>query len=82
MKRGVAVITLTAKVYRGRVISTYTSRIGFCGEFNNQILSEMAKELKKVYEEQHRTGFKNADKVTFHATTKRMECDLLLNGGK
>lgn len=82
LTRGVVVITLTAKVYSGKVITTYSSRIGFCGEFNKQILSEMAKMLKKAYEEQHRPGFKNADKVTFHTSVKTMECDVLLNGGR
>lgn len=29
LTRGVVVITLTAKVYRGKVITTYSSKIGF-----------------------------------------------------
>lgn len=79
---GVAVITLTAKVYEGRTTTTYSTRIGFCGEFNKQILQEIAKHLKKDYENQSRTEFKNADKITCRATIKTTGCDLLLNGGK
>ena len=82
LTRGVAVITLTAKVYEGKVITTYRSRIGFCGEFNEQILSEMKKEFKKICEKQHKSESPNADKITCSATVKTMECDVLLNGGK
>lgn len=82
LTRGVVVITLTAKVYKGTVITTYSSRIGFCGEYNKQILSEIANHFKELYKEQHDSGFGNADKVTYHATVKTMECDVLLNGGK
>ena len=82
MTRGVAVVTLTAKVYEGKVITTYRSRIGFCGEFNGQILSEMKKKFKELYEEQHKSEFKKADKITCSATAKTMECDTLLNGGE
>ena len=82
MTRGVAVITLTAKVYEGKIITIYRSRIGFCGEFNEQILSEMKKEFKELYEEQHKSEFKKADKITCSVTVKKMECDVLLNGGK
>lgn len=77
--RGVAVITLTAKVYEGKVITTYRSRIGFCGEFNEQILSEMKKKSKELYEKQYKSEFKKADKITCSATVKTMECDVLLN---
>lgn len=82
MIRGVAVITLTAKVYEGRVISTHRSRIGFCGEFNGQILSEIKKKFKELYKEQHKSVFKKANKITYSATVKTMECDMLLNGGE
>ncbi len=79
---GVAVITLTAKVYEGRVITTYGTRIGLCGKFNKQILSEIAKHFKEMYEKQNRAEHKNADKITCRAMIKTMECDVLLNGGE
>lgn len=82
LTRGVAVVTLTARVYEGKVITTYRSRIGFCGEFNGQILSEMKEKFKKLYEEHHKTEFRKADKITCSATVKTMECDVLLSGGK
>ena len=82
LKRGVVVITLTATVYEGRIRTTYRQRIGFCGEFNKQILSTMAKEFKKTYVELMKSQFKNADKITCRTMVKTMECDLLLNGGK
>lgn len=82
LTRGVVVITLTAKVYKGKVITTYSSKIGFCGEFNKPILSEMAKKFKEMYKEQCESESKNADKVTFHTSVKTMECDVLLNGGR
>lgn len=78
----VAVITLTAKVYKGKVVTTYRSRIGFCGEFNEQILSEMKKKFKELYEEQTKSKYKNADKITCSTTVKTTECDMLLDGGK
>lgn len=80
LTRGVAVIALTAKVYEGKVVTTYRSRIGFCGEFNGQILSEIKKKFKELYKEQHKSVFKKADKITCSATVKTMECDTLLNG--
>lgn len=79
---GVAVITLTSKIYKGSSILTFRSRIGFCGEFNEQILSEMKNKFKELYKEQHKSEFKGADKITCSATVKAMECDMLLNGGK
>ena len=82
LTRGVAVIILTSKIYKGRAITTYRSRIGFCGEFNKRALSEMKKKFKELYEEQHKSEFPNADKITCSATVKTMECDVLLNGGK
>lgn len=82
LTRGVAVVTLTAKVYEGKTITTYGTRIGFCGEFNKQILSEIAKHFKEMYEKQNRAEYKNADKITCRATIKTMECDVLLNGGE
>ena len=63
---GVAVITLTAKVYEGRVITTYGTR----------------KHFKEMYEKQNRAEHKNADKITCRAMIKTMECDVLLNGGE
>lgn len=78
----VVVITLIAKVYKGKVVTTYRSRIGFGGELDKQILSEMKKKFKELYEEQHKSEFKKADKITCSATVKTMECDMLLNGGE
>ena len=82
MTRGVAVITLTAKVYEGKFVSTYRSRIGFCGEFNEQILSEIKKKSKELHEGQCKSECKNADKITCSATVKIIECDVFFNGGK
>lgn len=52
MKSGVVVITLTATVYKGRIRETYSSRIGFCGQFNTKILSELGKHFKEIYYKQ------------------------------
>ena len=49
METGVVVITLTATVYRGIIRETHSSRIGFCGEYNKEILSKMGDEFKKIY---------------------------------
>ena len=35
---GVVVMTLTATVYRGNIREIQSSRIGFCGEYNKEIL--------------------------------------------
>ena len=73
---------MVVKVYKGKCITSYGTRIGFCGEFNKQILSELTKHFKELYEEQSRDEYKNADKITCRAAVKTMECDVLLNGGK
>lgn len=80
--RGVAVITLVAKVYEGKCITSYGTRLGFCGIFNEQILSELTRHFKKLYEVQAKADYKNADKITCRARIKVMECDTLLNGGE
>ena len=71
---------MAVKVYEGKCITSYGTRIGFCGEFNKQILSELTTCFKELYEEQSRAQYKNADKITCRATVKTMECDTLLNG--
>ena len=80
MTRVVVVIILTAKVYEGKVISTYVSRIGFCGVFNELTLLKIKKKFKELYEEQNKSEFKTADKITCSAKVKTVECDMLLNG--
>lgn len=82
LTRGVAVVTLVAKVYEGKCITSYGTRIGFCGTFNKQILSELTRHFKKLYEVQIKAYYKNADKITCRATIKTMECDMFLNGGE
>lgn len=76
------VITLIAKVYKGKVLTTHLSRIGFCGEFNKRILTEIKKKFKEVYEEQYKSVYQNADKIICSATVKTTECDIILNGGE
>lgn len=39
METGVVVMKLTATVYRGTIREIQSSRIGFCGEYNKEILS-------------------------------------------
>lgn len=82
LTRGVVVITLIAKVYKGKVLTTHLSRIGFCGEFNKRILTEIKKKFKEVYEEQYKSVYQNADKIICSATVKTTECDIILNGGE
>ena len=82
LTRGVVVITLTTKVYKGKVVATYHLRIGFCGEFNKRILTGIKKKFKEVYEEQYKSEHKNADKIICSATVKTTECDMILNGGE
>ena len=47
METGVVVMKLTATVYRGTIREIQSSRIGFCGEYNKEILSKMGDELKR-----------------------------------
>lgn len=49
METGVVVMTLTATVYRGNIREIQSSRIGFCGEYNKEILSKMGAEFKKIF---------------------------------
>ncbi len=47
METGVVVMKLTATVYRGTIREIQSSRIGFCGEYNKEILSKMGNEFKR-----------------------------------
>ncbi len=84
METGVVVMTLTATVYRGVIRETHSSRIGFCGEYNKDILSKMGDEFKKIYAEQIEAEYKKKsvkpDKIVYRVRTKSMECEMILNG--
>lgn len=84
MESGVVVITLTATVYMGEIRETHSSRIGFCGEYNKVILSEMSKEFKKIYAEQIESEYRNKsfkpDKVAYRVSVKSTKCEMILNG--
>ena len=84
METGVVVITLTATVYRGNIREIQSSRIGFCGEYNKEILSKMGNELKKVFAEQIKAEYKRKsvkpDKIVYRVRTKSTECEVILNG--
>lgn len=84
LKQGVVVITLTATVYIGKIRKTYTSRIGFCGQYNKTILSKIGKEFKELYAEQIETEYKDVpvrpNKYVYRVSTKSIECETLLNG--
>lgn len=58
METGVVVITLTATVYRGIIRETHSSRIGFCGEYNKEILSKMGDEFKRYMPDKSRLNTK------------------------
>ena len=84
LTQGVVVIALTATVYIGKVRRTYTSRIGFCGEYNKAILSKMGKEFKELYSKQIEDQYKDVpvkpNKFVYRVSTKSTECEMLLNG--
>ena len=81
---GVVVITLTAMVYRGIIRETHSSRIGFCGEYNKEILSKMGAEFKKIFAGQIEAEYKakslKTDKIIYRVSTKSTECEIILNG--
>ena len=84
METGVVVITLTAMVYRGIIRETHSSRIGFCGKYNKEILSKMGDEFKKIYAGQIEAEYKGKsvkpDKIIYRVSTKSTECEMILNG--
>ena len=84
LKQGVVVMTLTATVYVGMVRRTYTSRIGFCGQYNKAILSKMGKEFKELYAAQLENEYKDVPikptRYVCRISTKSTECEMLLNG--
>lgn len=84
MKTGVIVMTLTATIYRGNCREIYTSRIGFCGEYNKKILTEIGCELKKKYSEQIEVESKiksvKIDRIVCRVNTRSTECEVILNG--
>lgn len=81
---GVVVITLTATVYRGKIREIHSSRIGFCGEYNKEILSKMGAEFKKIFSGQIEAEYKGKsmkpDKIICRVSTKSTECEVILNG--
>lgn len=84
LKQGVVVITLTAAVYIAKVRKIYTSRIGFCGQYNKEILSKIGKDFKKIYAEQIEAEYKDVpvrpNRYVYRVSTKSTECETLLNG--
>lgn len=84
LKQGVVVITLTSTVYVGKVRRTYTSRIGFCGQYNKAILSKIGTEFKEIYAKQFENEYKDVpvrpSKFVYRVSTKSTECEMLLNG--
>lgn len=84
METGVVVMTLTATVVRGVVRETFSSRIGFCGEYNKEILSKMGDEFKKLYATQIEAEYKSKsvkpDKIVYRVSFKSTECEMILNG--
>ena len=84
METGVVVITLTTTVYRGNIRKIQSSRVGFCGEYNKEILSKMGNELKKAFVEQIKAEYKRKsvkpDKIVCRVRTKSTECEVILNG--
>lgn len=84
MKSGVVVMTLTATVYVGKERRTYSSRIGFCGQYNKVTLSKMGEEFKKLYAKQIEEQYKDVpvkpNKYSYRISTKATECELILSG--
>lgn len=83
METGVVVMTLTATVYNGKIRDIYTSRIGFCGKYNKEILSKMGDDFKKMYAGQIEDKYKDTvkpDKIIYGVRIKSTECEMLLNG--
>lgn len=84
METGVVVMTLTATVYRGNIREIQSSRIGFCGEYNKEILSKIGAEFKKIFAGQIEAEYKaksvKTDKIIYRVSTKSTECEMILNG--
>lgn len=84
MKKGVCVITFTATIYIGNIKKVYTSRLGFCGEYNQQTLKVFGAKLKEQYSKQVEAEFQNTpvkpSKIECRVSTKTTECEMLLNG--
>lgn len=81
METGVVVMKLTATVYRGTIREIQSSRIGFCGEYNKEILSKMGDEFKKIFAKQKYKGKSvKPDKIIYRVSTKSTECEMILNG--
>lgn len=81
LKKGVVVMTLTATVYEENFRRTYSSRIGFAGEYNKAILSKMGEGFKKIYVEQIKSENKSPDvkRIVCRVSTKSTECEMLLS---
>lgn len=84
LKQGVVVMTLTATVYIGKNRRTYTLRIGFCGQYNKDVLSKMGREFKALYSKQIEEQYKDVpvrpEKYVYRVSVKSTECEMLLNG--
>ncbi len=84
METGVVVMKLTATVYRGIIRETHSSRIGFCGEYNKEILSKMGAEFINILADQIEAEYigqsVKPDKIVYRVSTKSTECEMILNG--
>lgn len=84
MEIGVVVMTLTATVYKGVIRETHSSRIGFCGEYNKEILPKMGDDFKKIFAGQIEAEYKDKsvkpDKVICRVRIQSTECEMILHG--
>lgn len=80
METGVVVMKLTATVYRGTIREIQSSRIGFCGEYNKEILSKMGDVFAKQIEAEYKGKSVKPDKIIYRVSTKSTECEMILNG--
>ncbi len=81
MKSGVVVLTLTSTYYIGTIRETFTTRVGFAGEYNKKALSVAKKELKKLYFKRFEDNYKDILPVKHvcRVSAKTIECDILLS---
>ena len=84
IKKGVFVITLTASLYFGDTCkTTYTERIGFCGEFDKKLLMSTLGPLKARYKKGVEAEYAGKpvmpDRIVCRAKITHTECECVID---
>lgn len=86
-QKGVVVITVTARIKNGTLVTEWPLSVGFmCNDVNDKVaLKGIAGQLvnvarRNVWDNAEYFGYKPGDEVSVRYSIKKMECDMFLTG--